>query len=531
MIGLSRAGCVALVTALTMGALAPARATVGDGPDPGAAPEDLVGAWTGPFGREDAPPGALRAAVLGDGRVLYLIGNQPGLLDLRSGSPQFVPTAAPEEDADLSSPSLTVLADGRILLVGGTASRLFDPATGSFSSRAPLRHGRSYPQVAVGADGRPTVFGGAAAPRRVRRTETYNPERNAWGENYAGGESESELPLEPRIVLAPDGRFFYAAAGQMGGPDGPAPDDPATALFQFFDTGTKKWKIAGAAPLGARSGAFVVPLTLQPPYDRMTIVTFGGVVGPAPALPASPLTTLTAIDADGAVSNQDSGRLRHARWHSSGVLLPDGKILAVGGADQDDALMPGLGRPVMIPELYDPSTGLWSEMAPHRTERGYHHSALLLPDMRVLVGGADPGFEVWSPPYLFRGPRPSVSRVQKGVGYRETFDINTPDAGLVESVLLLRTPSPEHANDSDQRALELEFSRRGPDLITATAPPSGAVAPPGPYYLVITRKSLQGPVPSVARIVRVGLTDRAEAPQPYPDDPPAPAAPAPGRRR
>ncbi|HET9771913.1 MAG TPA: galactose oxidase-like domain-containing protein, partial [Acidimicrobiia bacterium] len=336
---------------------------------------------------------------------------------------------------------------------------------------------------------------------------------------------ENELPLEPRIVLAPDGRFFYAAAGQMAGPGGPGPDEPATALFQFFDPGTKKWKVAGAAPAGPRSGAFVVPLTLKPPYDRMTLVTFGGVVGPAPALPASPLTTLTAIAPDGTVSSQDSGRLRHARWHASGVLLPDGKVLAVGGADRDDALAPGLGRPVRTPELYDPAGGTWTEMAPHRRARGYHHSALLLPDMRVLVGGADPGFEVWSPPYLFRGPRPSVTRVQKGVGYRETFDITTPDAGLVESVLLLRTPSPEHANDSDQRAVELEFSRRGPDLITATAPPSGAVAPPGPYYLVVNRRSLQGPIPSVARTVDVGRTDRAEAPRAYPDDPPAPTPP------
>jgi hypothetical protein len=136
---------------------------------------------------------------------------------------------------------------------------------------------------------------------------------------------------------------------------------------------------------------------------------------------------------------------------------------------------------------------------------------------------------VWSPPYLFRGPRPQVARVQRGVGYRETFDISTPDAGLIESVVLLRTPSPDHANDSDQRALRLEFTRRGPDLLTATGPPSGAVAPPGTYYLVMNKKSLQGPIPSVARMVDVGRADPAGAPQPYPDDPPAPAAPI-GRR-
>lgn len=518
---LSRAGYVALVAALTLGAVAPASAVAG-GAGATDAPEDAVGAWTEPFGADGAAPAAVRAAVLGDGRVFYLSGNESTLLDLRSGRPQFRPAGPVHSGAGLWSPSLTSLADGRILMVGGTVSRLFDPATGSLAPAVPLRQPRRHPQVAVGADGTPTVFGGAAALGPVRRTETYRPEHHRWEQNYTGPDSENELPLEPRMVLTPDGRFFYAAAGRTGGPDGPAPDQPATALFQFFDPGTKQWEAAGAAPFGPRSGAFVVPLPLKPPYDRMTLLTFGGVLGPAPALPASPLTTLTSIDPEGTVSSRDSGALRHPRWHSSGVLLPDGKVLAVGGADQDDASAPGLARPVKIPELYDPSTGTWTEMAAHRGARGYHHAALLLPDMRVLVGGADPGFEVWSPPYLFRGPRPSVSRVQRGVGYRETFDITTPDAGLIESVVLLRTPSPEQANDSDQRAVTLEFSRRGPDLVTATAPPTGAVAPPGPYYLVINKKSLQGPIPSVARTVDVGRSDRAEAAQPYPHDPPAP---------
>ncbi|HET9772543.1 MAG TPA: hypothetical protein VFS16_16735, partial [Acidimicrobiia bacterium] len=181
MIGLSRAGYLALATALTTGALttgaltAGARAAVGDAPRPGPEPADVVGAWTDPFGEDAAPSGAVRAAVLGDGRVLYLAGTGSGLLDLRSGRPQFVPTAAAHPDADQWAPSLTALADGRILLVGGTASQLFDPATGSFSPPASLRNGRSYPQVAVGADGGPTVFGGAAPPGRVRRTETYHP--------------------------------------------------------------------------------------------------------------------------------------------------------------------------------------------------------------------------------------------------------------------------------------------------------------------------------------------------------------------
>jgi hypothetical protein len=75
--------------------------------------------------------------------------------------------------------------------------------------------------------------------------------------------------------------------------------------------------------------------------------------------------------------------------------------------------------------------------------------------------------------------------------------------------------------DSDQRALRLEFTRSAADTLTVTAPPSGTVAPPGSYYLVLNKKSLQGPIPSVARMVDVGRRDLSEAPQPFPDHAPS----------
>ncbi len=550
---------------------------------------EIVGAWTPPFEEGGAgeprcqpetgcKPAAVEMAVLPDGRVFFFDGlesqenarrpagpwpepanghGQARILDLRSGAPEWTEPGLPA--GGLFCADLTELPDGRLLIVGGTDAdnaALFDPATGSFRPAAPMQHGRWYPHVVIGADGNAIVFGGATrfgsdTPLgQARRTETYHADTNTWEENDAGPASENGLPLQPRIVLAPDGRFLYAAVGQMSGPSGQSPDGATTALYQFYDPKKKTWSVAGPAPLGARNGAFVVPLTLEPPYDQMTLLTFGGVLGPPPGswLPANPVTTLTAIDANGTVNSRTTGNLHHARWFGSGVLLPDGQVLAVGGDDKDDAAAPGLGVAVRIPELYDPASGTWTDVAPQARDRGYHNSALLLPDMRVLLGGNapipagygvagdgnhdvgrpfannddDPSFEIWSPPYLFRGPRPVIGSVPRGLGYGDSFDIDTPDAGLIDSVVLLRTPSPEHANDSDQRALKLEFTRSGDDRLTATAPPSGTVAPPGRYYLVVNRKSLQGPIPSVARMVEVGRRDRAEALQPFASEAPAP---------
>jgi len=502
------------------------------------------------------------------------------------GGPPHNPTSSPDDpsanDGDMFCADLTALPNGKILIAGGTdwyndpsvmdrsqgdpadvgvavveglrSASLFDPASDTFQPAAPMKYGRWYPHLVIGPDGNPTAFGGVTRLLRstqlgnVRRAETYHADTNTWEEHYVGPASEAELPLVPRMILAPNGQFFYSAVGQMWGPFGQAVDEALMAFFQFFDPKTKKWSVSGVAPLGARSGAFVVPLTMEPPYERMTVVTWGGTLGPPPGswLPANPFTTLTTIDAGGNVTNRNAADLNHARWYSSGVLLPDGQILAVGGGDKDDVIDPGTTIAVRTPELYDPATDKWREVAPHTRDRAYHNSALLLPDMRVLLGGNaplaahyggpnqdqggpfanndnDPSFEIWSPPYLFRGPRPTVTRVQKGVNFGETFAITTPDAGLIESVLLMRTPSPEHVADSDQRALKLEFTRSGATTLTATAPPSGNVAPPGAYYLVVNKRSLQGPIPSVAHIVDVGRTDTSDASQPFPDDPPAPS--------
>jgi hypothetical protein len=514
----------------------------------------------------------------GDGFVGSLAG--------AAGVPEQQPTSPPDDtaanDGDMFCADVVSLADGRVLVVGGTDwynepavmdrndgdpadvgvseleglpnSNLFDPKTNTWSPGARMKYGRWYPGLVELADGKILVTGGTTKLikdtqlSQVRRTETYDPAANAWTENYTGPDSENSLPQMPRLVLAPNGKVFYAAVGQMWGPFGQAVDEATYAFQQFFDPRTSQWEISGLAPLGARNGASVVPLVMEPPYERMTLLTFGGTLGPPPGswIPANPFSTLTTIDATGQVTNELTGNLNHGRWFSSGVALPDGKVLAVAGADKDEVVDPGTEIPVKVPELYDPATGTWTEVAAHTRDRTYHNSALLLPDMRVLLGGhtplpahyggpnqdqggpfanndKDPSFEVWSPPYLFKGERPRITRAQAGIDYGERFHIGTPQAGEIESVLLIKTPSPQHIIDSEQRTLELESAPKGDGTVEAVAPPNGVAAPPGWYYLVVNRSTDQGPVPSVARMVRVGLgSDPAEALQPFPDDAPAP---------
>ncbi len=495
----------------------------------------------------------------------------------RLGGPPHDPTSSPDDvqanDGDLFCGDVTQLADGRMLVAGGSdfynepavldrddgdpadvgllelqgirASRIFDPATDRFTQTEPMKFSRWYPAAVTLADGKVLVAGGGTKMIKntqggnVRRTETFDPATNSWTENYTGPASETPLPLQPRLHLMPNGKVFYAGTGQSSVPFALGPDEALYSVQQFFDPRTKQWETAGPGLLTARNGAHQLMLPLSPPYDRATLLTFGGTLGfhPSGEL-AVPLAALTTVDAAGRVTNTPTGSLNHARWFASGVTLPDGTVLAVGGGDKDAVTLPGLDIPIRTPELYDPATGRWREVADQGRDRTYHNSALLLPDGRVLLGGhaplgalfgppraplapgmssteRDPSFEIWSPPYLFRGERPSITSVQAGIRWGEEFAITSPEAGDIESVVLMRTPSPEHIVDSDARTLRLAFSAGDGGRLTAVAPPSGVVAPPGWYYLFVNRRSPDGPIPSVARMVHVGgVSDPAPAYQP-----------------
>src|SRR5215472_5506726 len=98
----------------------------------------------------------------------------------------------------------------------------------------------------------------------------------------------------------------------------------------------------------------------------------------------------------------------------------------------------------------DPATHQWTTLATDSVYRGYHSSALLLPDGRVLAAGGEIGgasAEMYSPPYLFAGTRPTISAAPSGVVYGQTFSVQTPDAASITNVNWIRLGSVTHAFD------------------------------------------------------------------------------------
>jgi Domain of unknown function (DUF1929) len=149
---------------------------------------------------------------------------------------------------------------------------------------------------------------------------------------------------------------------------------------------------------------------------------------------------------------------------------------------------------VFAVELYNPTTGQWTVMASQSIQRAYHSTAVLLPDGRVVSSGSDDSaftemtYEIFSPPYLFNGARPVIQSAPTSLAYGASFTITTSDASIITRVALVRPGATTHADDFDQRYVDLTFTL-GSGTIQATAPANGSAAPPGYYMLVIVNSS------------------------------------------
>src|SRR6185436_11966219 len=136
-----------------------------------------------------------------------------------------------------------------------------------------------------------------------------------------------------------------------------------------------------------------------------------------------------------------------ARTYHTLTLLPDGSVLATGGGPTTDAV--GVGNAVLNAELWSPVTETWTTLASMQKPRLYHSNALLMPDARVLVVGGgrfnsvnEPtdqlSSEFYSPPYLFKGARPTISSAPASATYGGNIAVQTPDVARIASVSLVK---------------------------------------------------------------------------------------------
>ena len=138
--------------------------------------------------------------------------------------------------------------------------------------------------------------------------------------------------------------------------------------------------------------------------------------------------------------------------------------------------------------------------------RLYHSVALLTPDGKVITAGSNPRpkddelrIEVFSPPYLFRGPRPR-SHGADHAAYGARLAATTPEPDALREINLMRPGSTTHAFNCDQRLIDVPFTITGPDAVELQLPRNRNLAPPGWYMVFLVNTDA---VPSSARWLRL----------------------------
>jgi hypothetical protein len=434
-----------------------------------------------------------------------------------------------------ADPSVPGTDYGVVELEGLRNTRIYDPKTNTWAQGGDTNIGRWYPTLVELGNGNQFIASGVqkllkpvypdriqGSGSNVKETETLDLKTGKWTDN--GADAQHSLPLFPRLSLLPNGHVYYAAAGQSFNPFGQSYDEVLWNQAASYDPATKKWKDLGIPGIGSlhpgfRGSSFSIQLPLKADaggnYTKARYLAAGGVLGgPAPspggyiAVKDSAITTVDTAKGD-AIETKVTGDLNQPRWYSTGVLLPTGDVMAFSGADRDEVASPGTEIPVKQAEMFDHETETWKPMATANRARTYHNTAVLLPDASVLVGGhstistlylnnttlpggitapngRDPSFERYTPPYLSCGPQPVIKKADSDVGYggRSSIDVDVP-ASRVESVVLVRNPTLTHLVDGDQRNVELPIVARSGRRVTVATPPSGNVAPPGPYMLFV----------------------------------------------
>ncbi|CAN1770125.1 Aldehyde oxidase GLOX [Linum perenne] len=271
-------------------------------------------------------------------------------------------------------------------------------------------------------------------------------------------------------------------------------------------------------------------LALEGDYSTAVIVVCGGAQYGAfiekstdtPAHGSCGRIVATSADPSWQMEDMPFGRIM-----GDMVMLPTGDVLIINGAQAGTQGFELASNPCLYPVLYRPDqpVGLrFMTLTPGTVPRLYHSTANLLPDGRILLAGSNPHYfykfeaefptemriEAFSPEYLApdrANLRPVIGEIPETVRYGEVFQVTVsvelPVVGIVE-LNMASAPFATHSFSQGQRLVKLTVTPSVPNgvggyTISCTAPPSGAVAPPG-YYMVFAVN--QG-VPSIARWVRM----------------------------
>ncbi|MDN3247679.1 galactose oxidase early set domain-containing protein [Streptomyces sp. ZSW22] len=498
-------------------------------PDPectGTAEECANGRWD--VLPTENPVRSMHSVVLHNGKVLLIAGsgNDPEMFeagtftsavyDPQTGDYKTIPTPK-----DMFCAGHVQLKDGRVLVMSGNLgypsadgtigyqgykdSYIFDPETETYLKTNDMNDGHWYPSATILGNGDVISFGGLREDSTGSVTaELWSDEQQKWLPTWQVNQTWSYWGLYPSMILMQDGRLFYSGSHVFGN------NIPGTGSA-IYDYGANTiTEVPGLQRKDERDQSMSV---LLPPAQDQKVLTIGGgnidsnpdanrltdiidLKQPDPTYVAGPPLPQGTVDlGNGPVPQTgDQGKM-----YVSAVLLPDGKVLETGGALHNRA------NPVFETSIFDPATETFDPVAVDPEARGYHSSAFLLPDGRVMTTGDNPGNGSWNhdvsiytPPYLLKGERPTITSVidtEWNYGDTQRITVDRP----IAKAELIRPAAVTHSSDPNQRFVDLPLSVDGDNVdLNVTSNPN--LAPPGWYMLFAVDAN---GVPSVAKWVHL----------------------------
>lgn len=474
------------------------------------------------------PVRSMHSVVLHNGKVLLIAGsgNDPEMFeagtftsavyDPQTGDYKTIPTPK-----DMFCAGHVQLKDGRVLVMSGNAgypsadgtigyqgykdSYIFDPETETYTKTNDMNDGHWYPSATIMGNGDVVSFGGLREDSTGSVTaERWSDEQQKWLPTWQVNQTWSYWGLYPSMILMQDGRLFYSGSHVFGN------NIPGTGSAIYDYDANTITQVPGLQDKDVRDQSASV---LLPPAQDQKVLTVGGgnidsnpdanrltdiidLKQPDPAYVAGPPLPQGTVDlGNGPVPQTgDQGKM-----YVSTVLLPDGKVLETGGALHNRA------NPVFETSIFDPETETFDPVAVDPEARGYHSSAFLLPDGRVMTTGDNPGNGSWNhdvsiytPPYLLKGERPTITSVidtEWTYGDTQRITVDRP----IAKAELIRPAAVTHSSDPNQRFVDLPLSVDGNNVdLNVTSNPN--LAPPGWYMLFAVDAN---GVPSVAEWVHL----------------------------
>ncbi|HEX7287725.1 MAG TPA: Ig-like domain-containing protein [Candidatus Angelobacter sp.] len=446
----------------------------------------VVGSWSTPV---TIPTVAVNLILTGNNKLLfYEDGASPTLWDYISNTFTNVPA-----NANLFCSGHAILADGRVLAVGGFGgsgtqigipnAEIFDPSNNTWTAVPKMGFSRWYPTATTLSDGRVLVTAGWQTSPHTNAgiPEIYDPATNRWTQL-----TNANNPFEtyPFIFQLGDGRVLH-----VGGTEFPT-------STEALDLTTQTWTAVDPRVIDGGSATMYLP---------GKIMKAGSATDSQGTGPSSNTTFVLDMSQPSPAWSQTPA-MAYPRSFLNLTTLPDGSVLATGGeTDRNGGI---IGNAIFAAEMWSPQNQTWTTMASMHTPREYHSTALLLPDGRVVQSGMGADFgqvpdqmtaEFYSPPYLFKGARPTIAQAPTVIHYGQGFVVGTPDAAGIAKVVLIRTGAVTHFFDQNTHYVPLTFGQTTGGL-SLTAPANGNLAPPGYYMLFLVNNN---GVPSVASMVQL----------------------------